>query len=156
MIETIYLLSFIIFLLGLSGSVIPGLPGPLITYLGLSLLYGATEIPISGSMMLLLGFFMAVSTIGDYVLQVLGVKKLGGGKNAIRGTIIGTIIGLFVPPLGIILGALLGAFIGASSETDSDAKALKITFGAFIGFVLGTLLKLVYSMYVVYYIITLL
>jgi hypothetical protein len=155
MIEIIYLISFIIFLLGLSGSVIPGLPGPLISYLGVVLLYGATNLPISSSMIWVLGFFMALSTAGDYILQILGVKKLGGGKNAIRGTMIGTILGLFVPPVGIILGALIGAFIGARSETDSDSEALKITLGAFIGFILGTLIKLVYCIYVIYYIITL-
>jgi len=154
--EILYIASLIIFLIGISGSIVPGIPGPFISYLGVVLLYGATNLPISSSMIWVLGFFMALSTAGDYILQILGVKKLGGGKNAIRGTMIGTILGLFVPPVGIILGALIGAFIGARSETDSDSEALKITLGAFIGFILGTLIKLVYCIYVIYYIITLL
>ena len=145
-----------IFLVGISGSIVPGIPGPFITYMGIVLLYWTTDLPISGEMMWVLGGLMVISTIGDYVLQVLGVKKLGGGKNAIRGTIIGTIVGLLFTPVGIILGALIGAFIGASSETDSDTQALKVTLGAFIGFILGTVVKLVYSIYVIYYMITLL
>jgi len=154
--EIIYIVSFIIFLIGLSGSIVPGIPGPFISYMGLVLIYGTTDFPVSTEMMWILGFFMLLSTVGDYVLQILGVKKLGGGKNAIRGTIIGTIIGLLVPPVGILIGALIGAFIGAQSETDNDSQALKVALGAFVGFVLGTVVKLVYSIYIIYYAITLL
>tara|TARA_Y100000389_G_scaffold58562_1_gene54551 strand:- start:237 stop:707 length:471 start_codon:yes stop_codon:yes gene_type:complete len=154
--EILYIASFIILLIGISGSIVPGIPGPFISYMGLVLLYSATDLPITTEMMWILGFFMVVSTVGDYVLQILGVKKLGGGKNAIRGTIIGTIIGLFIPPIGIILGALIGAFIGAKSETDDDSRAIKVALGAFVGFVLGTVIKLVYSIYIIYYVITLL
>ena len=108
-------------------------------------------------MVWILGIFMLISTIGDYVLQILGVKKLGGGKKAIKEyAIIGTVIGLFLPPFGIIIGAFIGAFIGAKSESDNFSQALKIAFGAFIGFVLGTFVKLAYSIYVIYYIIKLL
>lgn len=154
--EILYIASFIILLIGISGSIVPGIPGPFISYMGLVLLYSATDLPITTEMMWILGFFMVVSTVGDYVLQILGVKKLGGGKNAIRGTIIGTIAGLFIPPIGIILGALIGAFIGAKSETDDDSRAIKVALGAFVGFTLGTVIKLVYSIYIIYYVITLL
>jgi len=154
--EILYIASFIIFLVGISGSIVPGIPGPFISYMGVVLLYGTTDLPITTEMMWILGFFMALTTVGDYFLQILGVKKLGGGKNAIRGTIIGTIIGLFIPPIGIILGALLGAFIGAKSETDDNSRAIKVALGAFVGFVLGTVVKLVYSIYIIYYVITLL
>tara|TARA_Y100001937_G_scaffold111716_1_gene158601 strand:- start:1637 stop:2107 length:471 start_codon:yes stop_codon:yes gene_type:complete len=154
--EILYIASFIIFLIGISGSIVPGIPGPFISYMGVVLLYGTTDLPITTEMMWILGFFMVLTTAGDYLLQILGVKKLGGGKKAIRGTIIGTIIGLFIPPIGIIVGALLGAFIGAKSETDDDSLAIKVALGAFVGFVLGTVVKLVYSIYIIYYVITLL
>lgn len=154
--ELIYIISFITFLIGVAGSILPGIPGPLISYVGLVLLYFTTNFPIPNEMMWALGILMILSTVGDYVLQILGVKKLGGGKNAIRGTMIGTIIGLLVPPVGILVGALLGAFIGAQSETDNDTQALKVALGAFVGFVLGTVVKLVYSIYIIYYVITLL
>lgn len=154
--EILYIASLIIFLIGISGSIVPGIPGPFISYMGVVLLYGTTDLPITTEMMWILGFFMVLSTVGDYVLQVMGVKKLGGGKNAVRGTIIGTILGLFIPPIGILLGALIGAFIGAKSEIDSDSQAIKIALGAFVGFLLGTVVKLVYSIYIIYYVITLL
>jgi len=154
--ELIYIVSFIFLLIGLIGAVIPVIPGPFISFVAVVLLYATSDLNITTKMVWILGVFMLISTIGDYVLQILGVKKLGGGKKAIRGTIIGTVIGLFLPPFGIIIGAFIGAFIGAKSESDNFSQALKIAFGAFIGFVLGTLVKLAYSIYVIYYIIKLL
>ena len=154
--ELIYIVSFIFLLIGLIGAVIPVIPGPFISFVAVVLLYATSDLNITTKMVWILGVFMLISTIGDYVLQILGVKKLGGGKKAIRGTIIGTVIGLFLPPIGIIIGAFIGAFIGAKSESDNFSQALKIAFGAFIGFVLGTLVKLAYSIYVIYYIIKLL
>ena len=154
--ELIYIVSFIFLLIGLIGTVIPVIPGPFISFVAVVLLYATSDLNITTKMVWILGVFMLISTIGDYVLQILGVKKLGGGKKAIRGTIIGTVIGLFLPPFGIIIGAFIGAFIGAKSESDNFSQALKIAFGAFIGFVLGTFVKLSYSIYVIYYIIKLL
>ena len=48
-------------------------------------------------------------------------------------------------------GALIGAFIGAKMEQASNAQSLKVALGAFVGFLLGTGVKLFYSVYVLYY-----
>ena len=152
--EIIYIISFLLFLTGIVGSIVPGLPGPFISYVGVLLLYYNIPTQLTTYNILIMGLFMVICTGGDYVLQIFGVKKLGGGKNAIMGTIIGTIIGLFLTPIGIVLGALIGAFIGAKSETDDNIKALKITLGAFIGFILGTTIKLIYTIYLFFYIFT--
>lgn len=154
--EIIYLLSFLLFLVGLVGSFVPVLPGPFISYLGILLAYLTTDLPINQCTIWVLGLLMTAATVGDYILQIIGVKKVGGGKNAIRGTIIGTLLGMLVPPIGILLGALIGAFIGAKSEINSNPKALKIALGAFVGFLLGTAVKFVYSIYILYYFVTLL
>ena len=152
--EIIYLIALLLFLIGIVGSFLPILPGPFISFLGVLLVFMTTEIPIDNQTIWILGFLMLVVTAGDYILQIVGVKKLGGGKNAIRGTIIGSLLGLFVPPFGILLGALIGAFVGAKSELNSNPKAFKIALGAFIGFLLGTGVKLVYSIYILYYFTT--
>jgi uncharacterized protein YqgC (DUF456 family) len=82
--------------------------------------------------------------MADYLLPVLGVKKWKGSKWGNIGCIIGTVAGLFLfPPWGIISGPFLGAVLGelilARKKT---SEALKAGFGAFIGFILGTVLKL--------------
>ena len=149
--EIIYLLSLLMMIVGLIGSFVPVIPGPLISFLGIVLTYSFTALPIGGNMMWILGAIMAIAMAGDYILQIVGVKKLGGGKKAIRGTLIGTLLGMFIPPIGILLGALIGAFIGAKMEQGSNRQSLKIALGAFVGFLLGTGIKLIYSVYVLYY-----
>ena len=79
------------------------------------------------------------------------LKKAGGGKFAVRCSLVGIILGLFLfPPLGILFGAFIGAFIGASFEK-GERNNIKIAFGAVWGFVLGTILKFSTSIYIIYF-----
>ena len=95
---------------------------------------------------------VTIVTFLDYWLQIYGVKKAGGGKYAIRGSIIGILLGIFLfPPFGILVGAFIGAFIGAKMETDSNE--IKIAFGAVLGFIAGTILKVCTSVYITYIIL---
>ena len=81
-----------------------------------------------------------------------GVRKAGGGKYAIRGSIVGILLGIFLfPPFGILVGAFIGAFIGAKMETDRNE--IKIAFGAVLGFIAGTILKVCTSVYIIYIIL---
>ena len=94
------------------------------------------------------GLIVIAVTVFDLWIQIYGVKKFGGTKKAVNGSIIGLIIGIFLfPPFGIIIGPFLGAFIGAKMDNPDVNKALKIALGAFAGFILGTLVKLSVSLY---------
>ena len=153
--EIAYILSTLLLLGGVIGSIIPILPGPLLTYAGALVLYWFTDLPFSTTDVWVMGGVTLVVFAGDYLLQVLGVKKLGGGKMAVRGTIVGTLIGMFFTPIGILIGAFIGAFLGARTETEDDGKALKIAIGSMVGFLLGTALKLTFAIYMIYYLIDL-
>lgn len=72
-------------ILGLIGSFVPVIPGPFVSFLGMVLTYSLTALPIGGNMMWILGALMAIAMIGDYILQIVGVKKLGGGKKRFEG-----------------------------------------------------------------------
>ena len=100
-----------------------------------------------------MSILVIVITFLDYWLQVYGVKKFGGGKKAVNGTIIGLVLGVFfIPPLGIIIGPLIGAFIGAKMEKNEN-NTIKIAFGAFLGFLGGSILKILTSGYIIYIVI---
>jgi len=136
-------------LLGVIGSIIPILPGPLLSYIAL-LLYHSSINRIEGDFLIWMGIAVIVISILDYFLQIYGVKQAGGGKYAIRGSVVGILLGVFLfPPFGILIGAFIGAFIGAKIEMENNA--VKIAFGALWGFIIGTILKLCFSIYVVYF-----
>lgn len=70
----------------------------------------------------------------------------GGGKQATRGSMAGLVAGLFFfPPWGLIIGPFVGAFIGELMEGSSKGKAMKVALMSFVGFLLTTGLKIIYS-----------
>jgi len=107
---------------------------------------------IEADILLSLSFVVIAVTLFDLWLQIYGVKKFGGTKKAVNGSIIGLILGIFFfPPFGIIIGPFLGAFIGALVEENFDVnRAIKIALGALAGFFAGTILKLSVSVYIIY------
>ena len=96
---------------------------------------------------------VAVVTIMDYVIQPYFTKITGGSKLAVRSSIAGLIAGMiFFPPVGIILGPFIGAFIAEFIINKKPLKnSLAAAGGAFLGFILGTGLKLAVSGTLLYY-----
>ena len=139
-------LGVVLIIGGILGCVLPVLPGPPLSYIGLLLLHFTQRYQFSTRFLIIWAIITTVVYVLDYVIPSWGTKKFGGSKRGIWGSMIGLVIGLFFfPPYGIIIGPFLGAIIGElTSGKDSDT-ALKSGFGAFIGFLAGTLLKLIAS-----------
>ena len=139
-------------LLGVIGCFIPIIPGPPISYCGLLVFHFYSSYLIEENILWLMAFLVISVTIFDLWVQIYGVKKFGGTKRAVNGSILGLIIGIFFfSPFGIIIGPFLGAFIGARMEKNSDRnKAIKVAMGALMGFFVGTILKLSVSFYIIY------
>jgi uncharacterized protein YqgC (DUF456 family) len=94
-----------------------------------------------------------VVTVIDYVVPAWFTKLTGGSKAGGWGAIIGLFAGLLYPPVGMILGSLLGAFAAELLFAKKDtATSLKSAFGAFLGFLSGTGIKLVAAGVMLYYI----
>ena len=128
-------IGFLFVMLGLIGSFLPVLPGPLTSWLGLLILYFTSIVPMNYTF---LGITLAIAIfiwILDYIIPAIGTKRFGGSTYGVYGTTIGLLIGLFSPiPFGILLGAFLGAFIG---EMLHDKKNTRRAFRASIGSLLG-------------------
>ena len=152
MIKVLFIIAFVLLFLGLLGSMIPGLPGPPLSYIGILLIHFFTGTQFSTSFLLTWAVIVVLVFLLDYFMQIWGVKKFGGGRKAIIGTFVGLFMGLLFPPLGLFIGPFCGAFIGALLEVRGDNnRALKVAIGSFIGFVTGTILKLVISSVLFYY-----
>ena len=140
------ILSLVCGIVGLLGSVLPALPGAPISYVGLLLLLPCEEATISNAALWICGIFLVIVSVLDYIAPVWLTNLSGGGKQATRGSVAGLIAGLFFfPPWGLILGPFVGAFIGELMESASKGKALKVALMSFVGFVLTTGLKIIYS-----------
>ena len=140
-------LGFIFVLLGIIGSFLPVLPGPLTSWIGLLILHLTKIIPMDWTFLgVTLGVALLIWGL-DYIIPAWGTKKFGGSKYGIWGTVFGLIIGiLFMGPLGIIIGPFIGAFIGELIHDSTDSsKAIKAAFGSFIGFMFSTGLKFLIS-----------
>ncbi|MCH3882859.1 MULTISPECIES: DUF456 domain-containing protein [Tenacibaculum] len=148
------LLGFVFVVLGIIGSFLPVLPGPLTSWIGLLLLHSTKVYPMDWTF---LGITLAIAIliwILDYFIPAMGTKKFGGTKFGVYGTTIGLFIGFFfIPvPLGMLIGAFLGAFIGELMYDGKDTnRALKASFGAFLGFLASATIK--FSIAAVYFVL---
>jgi len=146
-------LAVILGIVGILGSILPGLPGPPLSWLGLLLVYFAGA-PITLKVLLIWLLVTTVVTLIDYIVPMWFTRLTGGSKHAGRGAIAGMLLGMIVPPIGIILGSLIGAFAAEMMFAQKDAAdSIKSAFGAFLGFIFGTGIKLIASGLMMYYIV---
>ena len=156
----IIILAVVAGIIGIAGSILPGLPGPPVSWAGLLILYiwgsgtnGAGE-PISTSFLLIWLAITVVVCVIDYVVPAYFTRVTGGSKVAGRGASVGLIVGMLVPPVGIILGTLAGAFLAEFIVSrKSGWQSTKSAVGALLGFFFGTGIKLIASGLMMYYII---
>ena len=147
------LLGFVFVCLGIIGSFLPVLPGPLTSWVGLLLLHSTNIFPMDWTF---LGVTLAIALliwILDYFIPAMGTKRFGGTRYGVYGTTIGLLIGLLSPiPFGVLIGAFLGAFIGEMIYDSKDTnRALKASFGAFFGFLASATIK--FSIAAVYFVL---
>ncbi|MCL2181259.1 MAG: DUF456 domain-containing protein [Treponema sp.] len=105
--------AFIFLAVGFLGSVIPALPGPPLSCIGLLLLQRSGFGGFSSTFLWVWAAITIIVTIMDNILPAVMTKKFGGSKLAVTGSIIGLVIGMiFFAPVGILAGPFLGAFAG--------------------------------------------
>ena len=150
-------LAIILCITGIIGSVVPGLPGPPLSWVGVLLAYlshklGGADMSMT-SVLIWLGVTVVVSVL-DYTIPARFTKLAGGTKAGSTGATIGMILGMFLTPIGMIPCSLLGAFLAEwLQENKSIGGALKSAVGTFIGFMLGSGLKIIASGTMFFYIL---
>lgn len=128
---------------GIIGSVVPFLPGPPLAFVGLLLQQLRSDPPFTLNFLLIWAGITVVVSVLDYVIPLYSTRKFGGSKYGMWGCTIGLIVGIFVPPWGIVLGPFIGAFLGEMIASKQSGQALRAAAGSFVGFLFGTLLKLI-------------
>jgi hypothetical protein len=133
-------------LTGILGCFLPFLPGPPLNYIALLLLHFTSIHQFTTKFLVIWAIIAAVVVLLDYLIPVWGTKKFGGSKQGVWGSVIGLVAGLFIfPPFGIIIFPFAGAVVGELIAGKDTGSALKAGFGSFVGFLTGTILKLIVS-----------
>jgi uncharacterized protein YqgC (DUF456 family) len=138
------IIAALLMILGIIGSFLPVLPGPLTSWVGLLVLHFTDAIPIDQSFLIITLIIALFIWLLDYIIPALGTKRFGGTRYGMIGTTIGLIVGLLAPiPGGIIIGPFIGALVGELINKSDSRTATKAAFGSFIGFLTSTFIKFV-------------
>lgn len=158
--DWISIIAVIAGIIGVVGSILPGLPGPPIGWAGLLILYvwgngvnGAGD-PLSLTALVVWGLVVVAVAVVDYIVPPVLTKKMGGSKYAEKGSLYGMIFGIIFTPVGMILGAFLGALLAELVVAKkTEGEALKAAVGSFLGFILGTGIKTIAAVLLLWQII---
>lgn len=154
MIEGIILIvSSILMLLGLAGSILPILPGPPLSFIGLFLLALLKHFspPLTPTLVIVFAIVTILVIVMDYIFPLLGAKRYGSSKWGILGSTLGMVIGIFFSPLAMVLGALIGAVVAEWLVGKKKGEALRAGWGVVMGTLLATILRLGVSGIMIYY-----
>ncbi|MCL1837510.1 MAG: DUF456 domain-containing protein [Treponema sp.] len=147
------ILAFALLLAGILGSVLPVLPGPPLSFIGLLIMQWSGYGGFSPAFLWVWAGIAAAVTVMDYFLPSLMAKWFGGSRAAAIGSFLGLLAGIFIfPPWGMLFGSFLGAFFGELIHSRTDGiKSLKVALGAFLAFIAGSGAKLIACSIMLYY-----
>ena len=138
----------LIMAVGLAGTILPVIPSVPLIYAGY-LLYGlATGWQDYGwTVMIIWGVITVLSVMLDYYAGAIGAKTYGASRAGVWGSVIGAIAGIFVFNVaGLIIGPFVGALAGELIFGRSFRDAFRSGWGALLGFLAGSLFKVVLAL----------
>lgn len=146
----LYLLSAVLILIGLAGTILPALPGIPLIFAGLWLAAGVDHYHHVGAWWLsIIAVLGGIGFIVDFVATALGAKRVGASKLAIWGAAIGTLVGIFFGIPGLVLGPFIGAVAGELLSGTSVLRSTHVGIATWLGLIFGTIVKLVISLVMV-------
>jgi uncharacterized protein YqgC (DUF456 family) len=138
-----WILTIVLMLVGLVGTVVPLLPGTTIILAAAimhHLMLGEAQSvgwwTIAG-----LAVLMVLSYVLDLVSGSIGAKWFGATRWGAFGGIVGAIVGIFFFPLGLFLGPMIGVLIGEILGGKKLLPAGKSSWGTFLGTTAGFVAK---------------
>ena len=140
----VLVITFLIMLVGLIGTVLPIIPGTILIFAG-ALLYALVDgFQVLGwPTLVVLGVLAAVATTADLWASSIGAK-IGGasGWSVVIGMLAG-LVGFVVFNLpGAIIGAILGVLLTEIVRVGDWRQALKAGSGWVVGWILSTVVQL--------------
>ena len=158
------IVTLIVMLIGLAGSVLPGLPGVPLIFLSALVYAIATDFEVVGWLVIsLLGVFAAIALVADFFATTYGARRFGASNWGTVGGAIGGIVGALVGAVflgigalfGLVLGSIGGVFLGeylkrrergtagepslAQAERWDWRRASRAAGGVFVGYIVSAI-----------------
>jgi len=143
LLTAVLVLSLILIALGL-----PGLWVMIATAVVYNIVVGGT--PIGWFTLICVGILAAIAEVIEWTMSGKFARKYGGSRRAAWGAVIGgtlgAILGFPLPIVGPLIGAFVGSFVGALvgevSSGGTRREATKVAWGALVGRVAATAMKM--------------
>jgi uncharacterized protein YqgC (DUF456 family) len=139
------LLAYLLMFVGLIGSVLPLVPGPLLIWLG-ALLWAANDgfQSVGWPTLLFLGILTLLAWSSDLLLTTVFSRRMGASWKAVLGAIVGglaggLLLGGWIPIVGTLLATILGAIAGMVAVEAMDKRDLRVALRATQGYMVGVL-----------------
>jgi uncharacterized protein YqgC (DUF456 family) len=142
----LYALGAVALAVGIAGVVLPAIPGSALLVLGAVLVAWAEGFTrVSGWTVAACAVIGIAIWVVDFAAGVLGARAFGASKWAIVGAALGLLVGFLFGLPGIVLGPAVGAIVLEYARDPNFGRAMKAGVGAFLGFVLGSAVKVALS-----------
>ncbi len=140
----LWILSAVLILLGLAGTVLPILPGTMLVWTGIVLGAWIDDFTRVGTATLAVITVLALLAWAlDYIAGLMGAQRAGASKQALFGAAAGTVLGLFMGLVGVLFMPLVGAAVGEYLARRDEMRAVKIGLATWIGILVGLIAKVV-------------
>lgn len=139
-----FILASLIIWLGVFSTLLPVVPGTLITWIGVLVhrLWLGADKSVPWWFLLVGVGVVVLSFLADYVVTWFGAKYFGASWKCALGAVAGGILGAYFGPLGIILGSVLLAMVFEYIEVRDKCRAIKAGVGTLVANILTLLGKL--------------
>ncbi|MDP3614807.1 MAG: DUF456 domain-containing protein [Rubrivivax sp.] len=144
----LWILSVLLNLVGLAGTVLPALPGTALVLAGIVLGAWIDDFTrVGAGMLAAIGVLAVLAWVLDYVAGLLGARKAGASRLALVGAAVGTVLGLFMGLVGVLfmplVGAAVGEFWARREQAQAGHQALRVGVATWLGIMAGLLAKVV-------------
>lgn len=142
----LWVISGLLVIAGLAGTVLPLLPGTLLVWAGLLLGAWIDDFTrVSVLIVVVITLLAALAWALDFVAGLMGAKRAGASKLALVGAAVGTVVGVFMGLVGVLFMPLVGAAIGEYWAQKDQQRAAKVALATWLGLMLGMVAKVVIS-----------
>jgi uncharacterized protein YqgC (DUF456 family) len=138
----LYALAAALILVGVVGTVMPGIPGIPLVLAGMVLAAAVDSFRLVSWWTLgVLAALTALSVVIEYLAAALGARRVGASPWAMAGAVLGGLAGIAFGPIGMLVGPLVGAVAGELLARRDLRQAGRAGIAAWLGFLVGTVAK---------------